>query len=274
MSKKISEDTIQEEIQRRVFEEEQRKLEREGAEASNAALSEVTSLSQEEIARISKDVRAEMAEQEAKMVEQQATRKKILIGTLAAIAVLVVIGSFTVMGQYNTMIELEEQVQTKWGQVENVYQRRYDLVPNLVETVKAYAEHEQELVQMITEARAKAGGTLNVSEQILSNEDAFREFQQAQGALSNVLGRLMAVAEDNPNIKADQNFLALQAQLEGSENRISVERKRFNEAVQEYNGYIKKFPQTIFAGLFGFEKKVYFQAQDNAMNAPVVNMKK
>lgn len=266
MGKKL-EDKIQEEIQRRVLEEEQRKLESEGAVANREALAEITSLSQEEVDRIAKGVRTEL-------VQKQAVFKKVVIGTVVAVAVLVVISGFTVMGQYNKMVGLDEQVKTKWGQVENVYQRRFDLIPNLIKTVQAYAEHEKDIVQMVTEARAKAGGVLNISDQVLNDPSAFRNFQQVQGELSYVLGRMMAVVEQNPNVQADQNFLALQAQLEGSENRIAVERKRFNEAIQEYNGYIKKFPQVIVAGLFGFREKAYFQAENRALNAPVINMKK
>jgi LemA protein len=153
--------------------------------------------------------------------------------------------------------------------VENVYQRRLDLVPNLVNTVKAYAEHEQELIQMLTDARAKAGGVLNISAESLDAQ-ALQQFQAAQSELSSALQRVMVLVEDNPNIKSDQNFLALQAQLEGSENRIAVERKRFNEAVQAYNSYIKRFPQNITSGLFGFDQKAYFQAEAGAENAPKV----
>ncbi len=261
---KSADEKIQAEIQRRVFDEEQRKREQLGARADQDALADVTSLSSEEVARIANEVRADMA-------RKQAATRKIMLGTAVVVAAIIMIGVVSFITQYNRMVSLEEQVQTKWSQVENVYQRRYDLIPNLVETVKAYAEHEQELVQMITEARAKAGGALQMPDQILNDPKAFREFQAAQAELSHVLGRVMAVAEDNPAIKADQNFLALQAQLEGSENRIAVERKRFNEAVQSYNSYIKRFPQALTAGLAGFEKKAYFQAQEGAMDAPDVD---
>ncbi|MBD3306647.1 LemA family protein [candidate division KSB3 bacterium] len=205
------------------------------------------------------------------MIQKQASQKKIILGVAIAIAVIVLIAAFALMSQYNTMIEREEQVMTAWGQVENVYQRRYDLVPNLVETVKAYAEHEQELFQMITAARANAGGVLQISDDALRDPATLQKFQEAQAQLSSVLQRMMVVVEQNPNIKADQNFLALQAQLEGTENRIAVERKRFNEAVQAYNSYIKRFPQVLVASLFGFETKVYFSADEGAENAPAVN---
>ncbi|MDY0095582.1 MAG: LemA family protein [Candidatus Vecturithrix sp.] len=171
--------------------------------------------------------------------------------------------------QYNHIVSLNEDVQTKWGQVENVYQRRLDLVPNLVNTVKAYAEHEKELIQMLTDARAKAGGVLNLSAESLDAQ-TLQQFQAAQSELSSALQRIMVLVEDNPSIKTDQNFLALQAQLEGSENRITVERKRFNEAVQTYNSYVKRFPQNIAAGVFGFDQKAYFQAEAGAENAPNV----
>jgi LemA protein len=124
---------------------------------------------------------------------------------------------------------------------------------------------------MVTDARAKAGGVLNISEEVLNDPESFRKFQEAQGELSHVLQRMMVVVEQNPAIKADQNFLALQAQLEGSENRIAVERKRFNEAVQQYNAYIKKFPQAMISGIFDFEEKTYFKADQGAEKAPTVN---
>jgi LemA protein len=261
---KKQEAKIQEEIQKRIFEEEERKLQREGEVAHREALSEVTSLSREEIDRIAKSVRTEFA-------QKQTFFKKFVIGMVLAVVVIGVIAGFTVMGQYNKMVSLDEQVKTKWGQVENVYQRRYDLIPNLVKTVQAYAEHEKELFQMITEARSKAGGVLNISEEVLNNPETFRKFQEVQGELSQILQRMMVVVEQNPNIKADQNFLALQAQLEGSENRIAVERKRFNEALNQYNAYIKRFPQVIIAGMFGFRERAYFKAETGAENAPEVN---
>ena len=263
MSKKW-EAKIQEEIQRRIFEEEERKLQREGEAAHREALSEVTSLSREEIDRIARSVRSEFG-------QKQAFFRKFIIGTIITVAIVIVIAGFTVMGQYNNMVSLDEQVKTKWSQVENVYQRRYDLIPNLVKTVQAYAAHEKELFQTVTEARAKAGGVLNISEEILNNPETFRKFQEVQGELSQVLQRMMVVVEQYPNVKADQNFLALQAQLEGSENRIAVERKRFNEAVNQYNAYIKKFPQVVVAGMFGFKEKAYFKAEKGAENAPEVN---
>jgi LemA protein len=265
MSKKL-EEKIQEEIQRRVLEEEERKLQHEGEAANKEALSEITSLSREEIDRIAKNVRREFA-------QKQTFFKKFMLGTGLTIVAVGVITTFTVMAQYNKMVGLDEQVKTKWGQVENVYQRRFDLIPNLVKTVQAYAEHEKEIFQTVTEARSKAGGVLNISAEALNDPTTFQKFQEAQSELSRVLQRMMVVVEQYPNLKADQNFLALQAQLEGSENRIAVERKRFNEAVQEYNAYIKKFPQVVIAGMFGFRGKSYFSAEEGAINAPVVNFK-
>lgn len=257
-----NEEEIQQEIQRRVFEAEEQKRQQEGVSLSHEALSEVSGLSRQEIDRIAKNVRQEMQQQDQ-------SRKKFLRNFIIADIVILVLVTGMLMFQYNHIVSLSETVQTKWSQVENVYQRRLDLVPNLVETVKAYAEHEKELVQMLTDARAKAGGALNISAESLDSE-ALQQFQAAQSELSSALQRMMVLVEDNPDIKSDQNFLALQAQLEGSENRISVERKRFNEAVQAYNSYIKRFPQNITAGLFGFDQKAYFQAEAGAENAPNV----
>jgi len=169
---------------------------------------------------------------------------------------------------YNTMVELSEAVDAQWAQVENVYQRRADLIPNLVNTVKGYAEHEKETLQAVIEARAKAT-SINVSAENL-NEETFQKFQQAQDGLSSALSRLMVVMERYPDLKANQNFLDLQAQLEGTENRIAVERRKFNEATRKYNTYIKKFPHNMIAGMFGFEKKPYFKAEEKAKEAPTV----
>ncbi len=171
---------------------------------------------------------------------------------------------------YNGMIQFEETVKEKWSQVENVYQRRLDLIPNLVNTVKGYASHEKETFLEVTEARAKAGGTLKMSDKMLNDPAMFQKFQQAQSSLSSALQRLMVVVEKYPDLKANQNFLALQDQLEGTENRIAVERKRFNEAARNYNIYIKKFPKVMFARMFGFEEKMYFESDKDAEEAPKV----
>ncbi len=196
-------------------------------------------------------------------------KSKGLIVLLIVIGVIFLIGSWFV-GMRNTMVELEEQVNSAWAQVQNQYQRRYDLIPNLVETVKGYASHEKEVLTAVTEARAKAGGVMNVSPEILNDPQAFARFQQAQAGLGAALQRLMVVVERYPDLKANQNFLTLQAQLEGTENRISVERRRFNEAVQQYNRYIRKFPQALVASIFGFQPKAYFQADTAAQEAPKV----
>ena len=169
---------------------------------------------------------------------------------------------------YNAMVEKREQVESQWSQVENVYQRRADLIPNLVNTVKGYASHEAQTLQNVIEARAKAT-SVNLSVDELTPEN-LQKFEQAQGQLSSALSRLLAVAESYPNLKANENFLALQSQLEGTENRITVVRRKFNETVRDYNTYIQKVPQNMVAGFFDFEKKAYFEAKQGAENAPEV----
>lgn len=171
-------------------------------------------------------------------------------------------------GSYNSMVTKDENVQNAWAQVQNVYQRRSDLIPNLVETVKGYANFEKETLTGVVEARAKAT-SVNISPQNLS-PDALKNFQQAQDGLSSALGRLMVVVEKYPELKANQNFLELQSQLEGTENRITVERQKFNDVVKDYNQYIRSFPQNFLAGPYGFEKKGYFEAKAGAENAPTV----
>ena len=166
------------------------------------------------------------------------------------------------------MVEMDEQVTSQWAQVENVYQRRADLIPNLVNTVKGYAAHEQETLEGVIEARSKAT-SMHIDADKLSPE-AIQQFTQAQDGLSSALSRLMVVVERYPDLKANQNFLDLQAQLEGTENRITQERKKFNEVTQGYNAYIRKFPQVIYSGWFGFDKKTYFEAQQGAEKAPEV----
>lgn len=170
--------------------------------------------------------------------------------------------------QYNTMIEKQEAVTAQWSQVENVYQRRSDLIPNLVSTVKGYADFEQETLTAVIEARAKAT-SVNVD---ASNLDAssIQNFQAAQDGLSSALSKLMVVVERYPDLKANQNFLELQSQLEGTENRIAVERKKYNETAQAYNTYIRKFPNNMIAGMFDFEKSEYFEADAGAEKAPKV----
>lgn len=166
------------------------------------------------------------------------------------------------------MVSYEEGIKSQWSQVENVYQRRADLIPNLVNTVKGYAEHEKEALSAVIEARSKATST-NINANNL-NPEQLQQFQNAQSSLSSALSRLMVVVERYPNLKANQNFLELQAQLEGTENRIAVERRKFNEAVRNYNTYIRKFPKNIYANMFNFEEKPYFEAEEKAEEAPVV----
>jgi LemA protein len=199
--------------------------------------------------------------------------KKFAVGCGVVIGVVVLIAIvFVLYGirAYNNMVQMDEGVKEKWAQVENVYQRRLDLIPNLVETVKGYAAHERETFQAVTEARAKAGGMINVGADVLKNPEMFQQYQQAQASLSSALSRLMVVVEKYPELKANQNFLSLQNQLEGTENRIAVERMRFNEAARGFNTYIKQFPRVILARMFGFNEKPYFKAQEGAETAPKV----
>lgn len=170
---------------------------------------------------------------------------------------------------YNNLVATEQNVLKQWSQVENQYQRRADLIPNLVNTVKGYANFEKEVLTQVTEARARVG-QFNVTPEVLNDPQAFEKFQSVQGELSSALSRLLAVVENYPELKANENFLQLQAQLEGTENRISVERKRFNEAVQEYNTMIKRFPASMLAGMFGFYEKQYFKAIQGAEVPPKV----
>jgi len=200
-------------------------------------------------------------------------KKNVVIGcgvVLGIVILVAIIMVFSGIRIYNQMVKLDEGVKEKWSQVENVYQRRLDLIPNLVETVKGYAAHERETFQAVTEARSKVGGVMNVPGQALTNPEMFQQFQQAQASLSSALQRLMVVVEQYPNLKANENFLSLQSQLEGTENRIAVERRKFNEAAREFNTYIRKFPKVILANMFGFREKPYFKAQEGADVAPKV----
>ena len=185
----------------------------------------------------------------------------VVLGVLAIIALWVV-------NVYNSLVELEENVENAWSQVENQYQRRADLVPNLVNTVKGYAKHEQETFTQTMEARAKATQITidpsNVTPQQLA------DFQAAQGELSQALGRLLAVSERYPELKADKSFLNLQSQLEGTENRCTVARQQFNDTAKQYNVRVRRFPGNIIASMFGFEKKPYFEADEEAKKAPKV----
>lgn len=187
---------------------------------------------------------------------------------LAIALLLFAMGSSLQSCQYNTMVEKQEKVTASWAQVQNVYQRRADLIPNLVNTVKGAADFEKSTLEAVMAARAKAT-SVNINAENLTPEK-IAAFQQAQTGLSSALGRLLAVSENYPQLKANQNFLDLQAQLEGTENRISTERMKFNESVQDYNAYIRKFPNNFIASTFGFEKKGYFEAEAKAQTAPEV----
>lgn len=189
--------------------------------------------------------------------------------TVLIIVAAILLGGFLwVKNVYNQMVVSDESVQAAWAQVENVYQRRADLIPNLVETVKGYAAHESATLENVVAARAKAT-QVTVDPSDLTPE-ALAQFNQAQGELSAALGRLLLIKESYPELKANQNFLELQAQLEGTENRIATERMKFNEAAQAFNTGIRRFPDNIIASMFGFEKKAYFEAQDGAETAPKV----
>ncbi len=192
--------------------------------------------------------------------------KKLLWIAIPIILVIVVIAWGK--GVYNNMVTKDEGVKTAWSQVENQYQRRLDLIPNLVNTVKGYATHERETLEGVVNARAKATQTTVNPENL--TEESLRQFQNSQSELSSALSRLMVVVERYPDLKANENFKELQAQLEGTENRIAVERQRFNEVAQSYNTYIRSFPNNIFAGMFGFSQKAYFTADAGAERAPVV----
>ena len=187
------------------------------------------------------------------------------------IGVIVIAGLMlysSIKGTYNSMVTMDEGVTAQWAQVENVYQRRADLIPNLVATVKGYADHEQETLEGVIEARSKATSvTIDPSN---LNAASIQQFQAAQDGLSSALSKLMVVVERYPDLKANQNFLELQTQLERTENRIAVERRTFNTNAQQYNSYIRSFPKNIYAGIFGFEKKVYFTAIEGAEKAPEV----
>jgi LemA protein len=191
--------------------------------------------------------------------------KKTILGVFAILAVLAVLVIGWFVSVNNQLVSMEENVKGKWSQVENVYQRRADLIPNLVNTVKGYAKHEASVLTQVTEARASVGQVK------VDNPDDLKKFDQAQAQLSSALSRLLVVAENYPQLKADKNFQELQSQLEGTENRIAVERMRFNEAAQHYNTYIRRFPQTMVASFRGFKERPYFTADTTAHTAPKVD---
>ena len=189
----------------------------------------------------------------------------IVIGVI----IVIVIGIFMwFKGSYNQMVTRSENVSSQWSNVENQYQRRLDLIPNLVNTVKGYAEHEQNTLTQVVEARAKATQMQVNFDQL--DEQTIRKFNNMQGELSSALSRLLAISEQYPDLKANENFRDLQAQLEGTENRIAVERRKFNEEVKDYNAYIRSVPKNISAGMFGFTPKPYFEATAGAEKAPEV----
>jgi LemA protein len=195
------------------------------------------------------------------------------LGCLAVIIIVAVIIGGMALGNYNGLVKEHQSVESSWAQVENDYQRRTDLIPNLVATVKGYASHERETLEAITASRAQVG-SVRVTPDILNNPAEFQKYQQAQAGLTGALSRLMVVVERYPDLKANQNFLDLQNQLEGTENRITVARKRFNEAAQSYNTKVMQFPGNIFARMFGFQKKAYFQSAPGSEKAPVVDFSK
>ncbi|MDD5259444.1 MAG: LemA family protein [bacterium] len=194
--------------------------------------------------------------------------KKILIVLAIIIGLSALIG-LAIAGKYNSLVKQEEAVKTAWAQVENVYQRRLDLIPNLVETVKGYAKHEKDVFIDVTTARAGVG-QMKIDAGLINDPAALQSFQKVQASLSGALSRLLAVAENYPALKANENFLALQSQLEGTENRIAVERKRYNDIAQGYNTSIRQFPANFIAGMFGFKGKAYFESEPAAAKAPAV----
>ena len=185
----------------------------------------------------------------------------ILIAAIAAVAMWAI-------SVYNGMVKMDESVSTAWSNVENQYQRRADLIPNLVNTVKGYAAHEKETFEAVVSARSKAT-QMTVDADNLTPEK-LQEYQKAQGEIGAALGRLLAITENYPELKANENFKELQAQLEGTENRISVERRNFNEVARSYNTSIRTFPKSLLAGMFGFDKRPYFEAEEGANKAPEV----
>ena len=191
--------------------------------------------------------------------------KKSIIIIIAVVAVIVI----WAVSMYNGLVTMDENVNSQWANVETQYQRRADLIPNLVNTVKGYASHEKETLEGVVEARSKAT-QMQVNANDLTPEK-LAEYQKAQGAVTSALGKLLAITENYPDLKANQNFLELQAQLEGTENRINVARTNFNNAAQAYNTAIRRFPKSLFASMFGFDKHAYFEAAEGTETAPTVS---
>lgn len=196
--------------------------------------------------------------------------KKFFILLLLFLVILGIVAYSTAKSRQNKMVTLHESVEAQWGQVQNVYQRRADLIPNLVQTVKGYSDFEQETLTRVTEARARVG-QISVDSEVLDNPEKMKQFADAQSELGQTLSRLLVVTENYPDLKANENFQNLMVQLEGTENRITVERMKFNEAARDYNTYVKQFPTNIFAGLFGFETVEYFEGGSGIEEAPEVN---
>lgn len=188
---------------------------------------------------------------------------------LGIVILLVIIIIATGAGSYNSMVTKREEVRSQWSNVENQYQRRADLIPNLVNTVKGYAEHESSTLESVIAARSRATQAQVNFDQL--NEQTLNQYNSAQGELTSALGRLLAISESYPDLKANQNFRDLQVQLEGTENRIATERRKFNETAQGYNSYIKRFPRNIVASIFNFDEVAYFTALPESQTAPVVS---
>jgi LemA protein len=192
-------------------------------------------------------------------------------GVVVILAFIALVAGLALMGRYNGLVGAQQAVDSQWAQVQNVYQRRADLIPNLVNTVQGAANFEKSTLVEITNARASVGRVQLDPNKAPTDAAQLQQFQAAQGQLSNALSRLLVVSERYPDLKANQNFLTLQAQLEGTENRISVERNKFNEVVQTYNTMVRSFPTNLIAGMFGFRERPYFAAQPGAEKAPTVN---
>lgn len=195
--------------------------------------------------------------------------KKALIAVIVVVVILLIIVGKGI-GTYNNIIALEEGVKAQWAQVENTYQRRFDLIPNLVSTVQGEANFEKSTLTEVMEMRSRMGGTVKLDESLMNDEAALKRFQEMQGTLSGALQRLMAVSENYPDLKSNKSFQELRVQLEGAENRIAVERKRYNETVQAYNTTIRQFPTNIVAGFAGASPKALFSADAGASVAPKV----
>jgi LemA protein len=197
------------------------------------------------------------------------TGAKIALGVVGGVLLIAfLIGSWAV-GTYNGLVRSDEAVRSAWSQVENQYQRRFDLIPNLVETVRGFAKQEKEVLENVTAARASVG-QMKITPEVLRDPNAFARFQQVQDGLGAALSRLLVVSENYPTLRSNENFLTLQSQLEGTENRIAVERRRFNETVQQFNVQIRTFPASLIAGFGGFREAQYFKAATGSDQAPQV----